>query len=212
MSYSQDIYFYITLTLTIFLQDRVCTDANVLGEDPLNLDPQTTREQLVWGIDCSCRRLVEVAIIEKVGEAAAGGKSGSVLAKFIQYRLLPAINAQPAEAAHSMLAVTEYMLAQPTEEQQPEGEQGMGNATYTPLEHQFVLALRESVQMLGQDMFRIHPKGTGVVCVRPEGISAHQLVCEYLGEMYPPYRWCERQDIVQQVSFLKSLPFSGRLA
>ena len=74
----------------------------------------------------------------------------------------------------------------------------MGSAKYSPLEREFASALRDSVETLGQDMYRIHPKGTGVVCVSPEGIPAHKLVCEYLGEMYPPYRWCERQDIVQQ--------------
>ena len=91
------------------VQDRVCTDSGVLEARPLNLDPLTTREQLVWGIDCSCRRLVEVAIVEKMREAATG-KGGAELAKFIQYRPLPAINAQPPDLAHSMLAVTKYVI------------------------------------------------------------------------------------------------------
>lgn len=47
-------------------------------------------------------------------------------------------------------------------------------------------------------MFRIHPKGTGVVCINPDGIQPHQFVTEYLGELYPAYRWCERMDVVEQ--------------
>ena len=47
-------------------------------------------------------------------------------------------------------------------------------------------------------MFRIHPKGTGVVCINPHGIEPHQFVTEYLGELYPAYRWCERMDVVEQ--------------
>ena len=31
--------------------------------------------------------------------------------------------------------------------------------------------------------------GTGVVCCNPKGIAPHVMVSEYLGEIYPPYRW-----------------------
>ncbi len=48
------------------------------------------------------------------------------------------------------------------------------------------------------DLFRIHPKGTGVVCTDPNGIPPHVVISEYLGEIYPPYRWCERLDVVEQ--------------
>ncbi len=47
-------------------------------------------------------------------------------------------------------------------------------------------------------MYKIHPKGTGVICINPNGIPAHVLVAEYLGELYPPYRWCEKLDVVEQ--------------
>lgn len=33
------------------------------------------------------------------------------------------------------------------------------------------------------------PKGTGVICSNPQGIAPHIMVSEYLGEIYPPYRW-----------------------
>jgi hypothetical protein len=56
----------------------------------------------------------------------------------------------------------------------------------------------EAVVEFGTDPFRIHPKGTGVVCIRPGGIPAHILVAQYLGEVYPPYRWCERLDVIEQ--------------
>ncbi len=50
----------------------------------------------------------------------------------------------------------------------------------------------------GMDSFRIHPKGTGVVCTNPDGIPPHVFITEYLGELYPSYRWCERLDVVEQ--------------
>jgi [histone H3]-lysine4 N-trimethyltransferase ATXR3 len=48
------------------------------------------------------------------------------------------------------------------------------------------------------DNFKIHPKGTGVICIRPEGIPSQVLVTDYLGEIYPAYRWCEKLDVVEQ--------------
>ena len=50
----------------------------------------------------------------------------------------------------------------------------------------------------GNELFRIHPKGTGVICTNPNGIAPHVVISEYLGELYPAYRWCEKLDVVQQ--------------
>ena len=36
---------------------------------------------------------------------------------------------------------------------------------------------------------QIHPKGTGVVVCSPTGLPAHTFVNEYIGELYPPWRW-----------------------
>lgn len=44
----------------------------------------------------------------------------------------------------------------------------------------------------------MHPKGKGVVCTRPEGISANKIICKYLGEVYPPWAWYEKQDMLKQ--------------
>jgi hypothetical protein len=37
-----------------------------------------------------------------------------------------------------------------------------------------------------------------VICLDPQGIPAHTVIAEYLGELYPPYRWCEKLDAIQQ--------------
>jgi hypothetical protein len=62
----------------------------------------------------------------------------------------------------------------------------------------FAHSVLKAVGEFGIDNFRIHPKGTGVICIRSGGIPAHVLVSEYLGELYPPYRWCEKLDVVEQ--------------
>lgn len=54
--------------------------------------------------------------------------------------------------------------------------------------------------------FRVHPKGVGVVCVAPEGIEPETFVTEYHGELYPPWRWFEKQDAIKKCNPGMSLP------
>lgn len=69
-----------------------------------------------------------------------------------------------------------------------------------PSEHRkFAMIIRRVKQILGDDHFRIHPKGTGVVCADKGGIRPDVFVSEYLGEIYPPYRWCEKLDVLRKV-------------
>ena len=62
----------------------------------------------------------------------------------------------------------------------------------------FTQAILDASVQYGLDMFKIHPKGTGIICTAPDGIAPHQFISEYLGDIYPPYRWCERLDVVEQ--------------
>jgi hypothetical protein len=55
-----------------------------------------------------------------------------------------------------------------------------------------------AIDLFGIDMFRIHPKGTGVICTDPAGIPPHVVISEYLGELYPPYRWCEKLGVLEK--------------
>jgi [histone H3]-lysine4 N-trimethyltransferase ATXR3 len=63
---------------------------------------------------------------------------------------------------------------------------------------EYARAVLAAVAEYSIEVFRIHPKGTGVVCINPAGIPPHTFVSEYLGELYPAYRWCERLDVVEQ--------------
>ena len=51
--------------------------------------------------------------------------------------------------------------------------------------------------LVGPEHFRIHPKGKGVRCIRKAGIPANSVICEYLGEIYPPWLWFEKQDLLR---------------
>ncbi len=44
----------------------------------------------------------------------------------------------------------------------------------------------------------LHFQGQGMVCVRAGGIPAGAFVAEYLGELYPPWRWFEKQDEIKK--------------
>ena len=51
----------------------------------------------------------------------------------------------------------------------------------------------------GEDKyFRIHSKGYGIFCNRREGIPKYNLVVEYFGEIYSPWLWYEKQDVLKQ--------------
>lgn len=41
-----------------------------------------------------------------------------------------------------------------------------------------------------KEAFRIHSKGIGVVGI--QGIKENDFITEYLGELYPPWRWFEK--------------------
>ena len=46
--------------------------------------------------------------------------------------------------------------------------------------------------------FRVHSKGLGIFCKRKEGIKASNLIIEYFGEIYQPWNWYEKQDVLKQ--------------
>jgi hypothetical protein len=46
--------------------------------------------------------------------------------------------------------------------------------------------------------FRLHPKGTGVVCINKNGLPAGTFVNYYVGEIFPPWKWYERQDAIKK--------------
>lgn len=48
------------------------------------------------------------------------------------------------------------------------------------------------------DAFRVHSKGIGVICICESGIKKNELIHEYFGEIYPPWRWYEKQDIIKK--------------
>ena len=46
--------------------------------------------------------------------------------------------------------------------------------------------------------FKVHSKGLGIICTRKTGFYPNEFIQEYFGEIYPPWRWYEKQDIIKQ--------------
>ena len=49
-------------------------------------------------------------------------------------------------------------------------------------------------------------KGIGIFCKKKEGIKQNELIAPYLGEIYSPYLWYEKQDLIKSKKLDKNLP------
>lgn len=63
---------------------------------------------------------------------------------------------------------------------------------------QLVLTAIQNFKNNVEDHFRVHSKGIGIFCKRKEGIKQNGLIVEYFGEIYQPWYWYEKQDVLKQ--------------
>jgi SET domain-containing protein len=49
-----------------------------------------------------------------------------------------------------------------------------------------------------EEDFRVHSKGLGIICNLKDGIPSNSLVIEYFGEIYQPWHWYEKQDVIKK--------------
>ena len=168
------------------VKDTVCNANKVLDYPPLSFS-KDVKEVPVWGIDSYTRRNVELCIEDFIDKEKVSAKQ---IVYFIEKRLLPKINAQDLDKAHDMNNPLQSIL---------------NCDRSSELDKIYAEAVLKGVSMYGIESFKIHPKGTGVICINPNGIAAHVFVTEYLGEAYPPYRWCERLDVVDQAQKIYEL-------
>jgi hypothetical protein len=83
------------------VQDRVCTSSEILARPPLAIGVHI-KEAPVWGIDSYTRKMIELAVEDRTSTKTRSSKS---VRHFIEKILLPAINRQPINTAHNMVAV-----------------------------------------------------------------------------------------------------------
>ena len=51
-----------------------------------------------------------------------------------------------------------------------------------------------------------YSKGMGIFCMKKDGIKQSELINTYLGEIYPPWYWFEKQDLIKKHKLDKELP------
>eukprot|EP00210_Caulerpa_lentillifera_P005634 g5387.t1 len=176
----------------------------VLGRD--------VEEQCVWGIDCFTRRLIFDCLElcpELMNEATCEIDSEEderrrIRDEFIEKRILPAVNAlrengwdlframdciirRTTTADSSVIKATAKRFKQLMQciELQTSSPQPMNDRVKSEL-------------VKATDNFRAHPKGQGVICIKKGGLPPGTFVEEYLGELYTPWRWFERQDVIKK--------------
>jgi hypothetical protein len=92
--------------MMVQVQDRVCTEEKILEKEPLVLG-KDVKEVPVWGIDCYTRRMIELAIEDRV---KGSKKMPHAIKNYVEKLLLPAVNQQTPENAHNMKCALEYLL------------------------------------------------------------------------------------------------------
>ncbi len=150
------------------VRDRALQIGNHLEEIP------------VWGMDSYSRRNVEMALEDMPVAPGTRPLSNQERSMWIERTLAPAINRQGANGYDIKLALEDLL-----------------DRATTAQSRRMAQAVLESFNDLGQEHFRVHPKGTGVVCRVTAGIPAQEFVTEYLGELVPPWRWFEKQEAVE---------------
>lgn len=75
------------------------------------------------------------------------------------------------------------------------------NERFTYVDRELAEVLLAGVQNLKSKLdpyFKVHSKGIGIFCKKKEGIKANNLIIEYFGEIYQPWSWFEKQDVLKQ--------------
>ncbi|KAF3777531.1 Histone-lysine N-methyltransferase [Nymphaea thermarum] len=140
-------------------------------------------EQEVYGIDPYTHNLLLDSIPEELEWTLQERCS------FIEEVLLPALNKQVRYFTGTGNAPMEYNLKPVIEEIQNNAEEG-GNKP----SREICQALLKSVESRPDDNYVAYRKGLGVVCNKMEGFGEDDFVVEFLGEVYPAWKWFEKQD------------------
>lgn len=164
--------------------DNCPQEADLKAQGGLRV-PDDLEEIPAWGLDSYTRRQVEMGL-EDLKDEDRKCMSAHQRKHWIERVLAPAINCQGDDGWNMRLAL-ESIIANSA-------------GAYSELE---VLAGRTVLHEYhkpggSSDDYRIHPKGTGVVCRLRAGIQPNEYITQYLGELVPPWRWFEKQEAVEK--------------
>ncbi|KAL4493614.1 hypothetical protein ABPG72_004107 [Tetrahymena utriculariae] len=151
------------------------------------------KETLCWGIDQYTKKNIYYILPETEKE--------EIKFRFIQCSLMKAANLLENDG-WEMKKVCDFIIRNSEskksrinhDESKPKIKYIFSNS-----DRKFAKILNKAIELkVDQEAFRIHPKGMGVICINRNGIDQNDLIIEYIGDIYRPYRWFERQDFIKK--------------
>jgi len=192
-----------------------CAASQIGRREPLELGAEV-EECDTWGLDMATRKTLEATIAVRDPSGAS-----AVIEGLIHRHVIEKSTPDMAVAVADAMAAVNYALGLSSELPEDVSTQFLSDALAwksrfqrgdrdpSPIEILRAMQALERAVRRGM-VFKIHPKGVGVRCIKPEGAVAGTYVQEYLGELYAPWRWYERQDAVKhaqkKLSFKPALP------
>ncbi len=132
-----------------------------------------------WGLDWFTVRYISSLFPGNITDPTAG--------KYVEEKLNPALQAQGRFGWDIRRALKHIMGSK---------DETVFTARDKKLSEQLLKIVRTHRQ--GIEAFRVHTKGIGIICIAKEGIKCNELIHEYFGEIYAPWRWYEKQDIIKK--------------
>ncbi|KAK3255404.1 hypothetical protein CYMTET_35411 [Cymbomonas tetramitiformis] len=150
---------------------------------------QEVLEQDVFGMDVVARSHMLAALQGK-------GFSEKDAAALLEDRLLPTINrcygklTAASALTHNVTHAATALLS----------EENLSKPAKTAIQR-----LKTAAQHHPEE-YAIKHKGHGVVCAVKGGMETDEFLVDLLGEVYPPWRWCEKQDAIRKVAADHKIP------
>ncbi|KAG6494485.1 hypothetical protein ZIOFF_049517 [Zingiber officinale] len=114
--------------------------------------------------------------------------------KFIEESLLRTLNKQVRQFTGAGNTPMVYPLRPVLEEMQMNAEEGGDRRTLKMCQ-----AILKAIRSRPDDNYVAYRKGLGVVCNKKEGFEQDDFVVEFLGEVYPAWKWYEKQDGIRSL-------------
>jgi len=157
----------------------VCQNRPISGHKRKVLNKDIV-EKFCWGIDYATHRAVTIVLpdFENIDKH-----------DFIEKKLLKAVH--HTDTPWDMAAVCKQIIKKVRE----------GSKIYTNVDAMVAKMLIQAIKFINtftEAAFRLHTKGYGVVCMNENGMAPNALVAEYYGELYTPWRWFEKQDLIKK--------------
>ncbi|KAL4503070.1 hypothetical protein ABPG72_014299 [Tetrahymena utriculariae] len=162
-------------------------------------------ETLCWGIDLYTKKNIFYILPERYSDEQKN--------MFIQFQLMKAINLQK-DKGWDIIHCCNFILERSQNKKQRLEEQGaeIAEPKFNEDSRKCAKSIIKAIKYIKKvlidqnidpenlysEAFRIHTKGMGLICINPKGIEQNEFITEYIGEIFPPWRWFEKQDTIKK--------------